>query len=177
MRCIRERPFWHACPMIFAMTGTMYLDFARLVRALDENAQKTGERTIIQTGLGKVLPGQCEHFDFKPPEELGPILAEARVVATHGGMGCVLDVLEAKRPLIVVPRLKHLGEHLNDHQLDLAGGIERRKWGRVIRNIADLPAALADPPPVPADFHPDRRQLASSVREVVDFVAAGLPIP
>lgn len=163
--------------MIFAMTGTMYLDFARLVHALDENAIATGERTIIQTGLGKTLPSHCEHFDFRPPAAIKAVASEARVVVAHGGLGCVLDALEAHKPLIIVPRLKHYNEHLNDHQLDLCGALERRKWGRVIHDIAGLRAALADPPAVPSDFHPDRDVLASSVREAVAAVAAGVPIP
>ena len=162
--------------MIYVTLGTMFLDFPRLIRKMDEIARDTGEEIIIQTGMGKTIPASCKHFDFKPHDEILNIQREARVIVCHAGIGSVLDALQVRRPFVAVPRLKKYGEHMNDHQIDLARAVESRGWGRMILNIEDLPAACANPPPAPADYVPAKARLISSIRELVDRIATGEPL-
>ena len=162
--------------MIYVTLGTMFLDFPRLVRKMDEIARDTGEEIIIQTGMGKTIPAACNRFDFKPHEEVLAIQREARVIVCHAGVGSVLDALNVRRPFIVVPRLKKYGEHMNDHQIDLARAVETRKWGRMILRIEDLPDACANPPPVPAEYAPAKARLIASIRELVERIAAAKPL-
>jgi UDP-N-acetylglucosamine transferase subunit ALG13 len=89
----------------------------------------------------------------------------------HAGIGTVSEVLTAKRPLIVVPRLKQYNEHMNDHQLDLARAVERRGWGRMILDVTDLQSACAAPPPAYSGYAPARAQLVDAVRTMVNDVA------
>ena len=161
--------------MMYVTVGTMFLDFPRLINAVDEIARDRGERVIVQTGMGKTIPTHCEHFDFRPHEEVLAIQREARVIVCHAGIGSVLDALEARRPFIVVPRLKRFGEHMNDHQLDLAQAVQRRGWGRMIANIGELAGACANPPPVPESYAPAKHRLVAAVRDKVDRVAASIP--
>jgi len=158
--------------MIYATVGTMFLDFPRLIHKMDAITEATGERVVVQIGLGKTIPAHCEHFDFKPREDVLALQREARVIVCHAGIGSVLDALEVRRPLVVVPRLKQFNEHTNDHQLDIAAAVERRGWGRAVRDIADLAEACAHPPPVPASYRPAKRQLIAAIRETVDRIAA-----
>lgn len=158
--------------MIYVTVGTMFLDFPRLIRKMDAIAEATGEHIIVQTGLCTTFPEHCEHFDFRSHDEVMALQREARVVVCHAGIGTVLDALAARRPLIVVPRLKKHNEHLTDHQLDLAEAVQRRGWGRMILNIADLPAACAKPLPFPKDYTPARHRLVDAIRETVDWAAA-----
>jgi UDP-N-acetylglucosamine transferase subunit ALG13 len=162
--------------MIYVTLGTMFLDFPRLILKMDEMASATAEETIIQTGMAKTIPKTCKHFDFKPREEVLDIQRRARVIVCHAGIGSVLDALNVRRPFIVVPRLKKFGEHMNDHQLDLARAVERRGWGRMVLNIDDLPAACADPLPAPKAYTPAKARLISTVRDIVERVAAGQPL-
>lgn len=157
--------------MIYVTVGTMFMDFPRLIAAMDAIAASTGERVVIQRGMGSAPAPHCEVFDFKPHEEVMALNREARVVVTHAGIGCVRDAMAAKRPLIVVPRLKAHGEHMSDHQLDIARAVERRGWGRVVLDVADLAAACADPPPPVEDYTPDRARLVASIRGKVREVA------
>lgn len=158
--------------MIYVTVGTMFLDFPRLILKMDEVAQVTAERVVIQIGMGQTLPRHCEHFDFRTHEEVLAIQREARVIVCHAGIGSVLDALRVRRPLIVVPRRKKFNEHMTDHQLDVAEAVERRGWGRMILDMDDLPGACADPPPVPLSYHPAQHRLVSAVRDVVERVAA-----
>ena len=157
--------------MIYVTVGTLFLDFTRLIEKMDQIAEATGERILVQTGLGTTLPKHCEHFDFRPREEVIALQREARLVVSHAGIGCVLDALEARRPLIVVPRLKRFREHLTDHQLDLAEAVERRGWGRMITDIDELPAACASPPDPPAAYRPAKDRLTAAIRETIDRTA------
>ncbi len=159
--------------MIYVTVGTMFLDFKRLIEKMDDIANKTQERVIIQTGLGTTFPKHCEHFDFKPREEVMALQCEARVIVCHAGIGSVLDALEARRPLIVVPRRKQYHEHMNDHQLDLAEGIRMRGWGRAVHDVNDLEDACANPPaPPPDSYQSSKHRLVSAVREFVERTAA-----
>ncbi len=157
--------------MIYATVGTMFLDFPRLILAMDAIARDTGERVVVQRGMGQTIPSHCDHFEFKPRDEVLALQHEARVVVCHAGIGCVSDALTIKRPLIVVPRLKRYKEHMNDHQLDLARAVERRGWGRMVLDTQDLPGACAAPPDAYTTYAPARERLINAVRWMVDEVA------
>jgi UDP-N-acetylglucosamine transferase subunit ALG13 len=157
--------------VIYVTVGTMFLDFPRLIHAMDAIAAATGERVVIQRGMGSTDAAHCEVFDFKSHEEVMALNREARVVVTHAGIGCVRDAMNARRPLIVVPRLLAHGEHMSDHQLDIAHAVERRGWGRIVLDVAELADACAAPPPAVADYTPDRARLIESIRGKVMQVA------
>ncbi len=158
--------------MIYVTLGTLFLDFERLIRKMDTIAKRTGERVVLQRGLAETIPQHCEHFDFKPHDEVLAIQREARVIVTHAGIGCILDALDTRRPLIVVPRLTKYNEHLTDHQLDVAEAVKRRNWGRMILDVEELGDACANPPEVPVSYAPAKHRLVGAVREMVERVAA-----
>lgn len=159
--------------MIFVTVGTMHLDFARLIRAMDAIATRMGERVVMQTGLATTTPAHCEHFAFRPREDIARLIAEARVVVTHAGIGSVIDVLTAKKPLIVVPRLRRFGEHNNDHQLDLARAVERRGWGKVVLDVEQLGPLCAEPPPAYTAYTPAKDDLIAAVRGTIEIRCLG----
>ncbi|PCJ62780.1 MAG: beta-1,4-galactosyltransferase [Candidatus Hydrogenedentota bacterium] len=150
--------------MIYGTVGTMHKDFARFIRALDEFAKQTDEEVVIQTGLDSTVPEHADHFDFRSRDEVLELQRNARVIVTHAGIGSVIDALQCGISLIVVPRLKRYGEHNNDHQLDLARAVERRGWGKLLLDTADLPDALASPPPPYTDYVPAKKPLLEAVR-------------
>ncbi len=158
--------------MVYVTVGTMFLDFSRLVLRVDEIARMSGERTVVQIGMGGTLPQYCEHFAFKPREEVLALQREARVVVCHAGIGSVIDALQSRRPLIVVPRLMQFNEHTTEHQIDLARAVERRGWGRMILDVAELEEAIAHPPDVYESYRPAREPLVASVRAFVEETAA-----
>ena len=63
--------------MIYVTVGTMFMDFPRLIRAMDAIAKDTGERVVVQRGMGETRPEHCEHFDFKPHNEVLALQREA----------------------------------------------------------------------------------------------------
>jgi UDP-N-acetylglucosamine transferase subunit ALG13 len=160
--------------MIYVTVGTMYMPFTRLLSAVDKIAVETDEEIIVQTGMDKDIPKHCTCFDFKSREEILEIQARARVVVSHAGIGSVIDALKAGKPLLVVPRLAKYREHTNDHQMDLAGAVERRCWGRMVLDMDELANLCANPPKPPASYTPAKEPLIATVREFLHGVQRNL---
>ena len=157
--------------MIYVTLGTMFLDFPRLVHAMDAIARDTGEQVVIQLGLSKLRPAHCGWFECWPHEHVLELQRHARVIVAHAGIGVTLDALRTRRPLILAPRLKCHGEHMNDHQRDIAEAVAKRGWGRMVTDVCELAAACAAPPPVPVHYKPARQPLVAAVRAMVERVA------
>ena len=158
--------------MIYVTVGTMFMDFPRLICKMDAIARETGEDVTIQIGMGPTKPEHADFFDFKSRDEVLAIQQQARLIVTHAGIGSVIDALHAKRPFIVVPRLRRHDEHMNDHQLDLARAVDDRGWGRMVLEIDDLDEACANPRPFPTSYRPAKTPLIHSIRGVIESVAA-----
>jgi UDP-N-acetylglucosamine transferase subunit ALG13 len=157
--------------MIYVTLGTMFLDFERLVLKMNAIAEQTGEEVVIQLGMSKQQPEHCRTFDFKPHDEVMALQREARVIVAHAGIGATLDALEARRPFIITPRLKRFGEHMNDHQVEIAEAVQRRGWGRMVCDMAEMEEAMANPPQVPHAYQPAKEPLIGAVRAMVERVA------
>ena len=110
--------------MILITVGTWPLD--RLVRAADELASRVDEDVIIQRGKGIYVPQHASHVDYVSQDRIEQWLYQTRVVISHAGAGSVLGVLQAGKPLVLVPRLARLGEVRDDHQFELAAALSER---------------------------------------------------
>jgi UDP-N-acetylglucosamine transferase subunit ALG13 len=61
-----------------------------------------------------------------PAHELAAAMREADVVVAHAGVGAALDAFEAGRHPILVPRRLDRGEHVDDHQRQVAEALAAR---------------------------------------------------
>ncbi|WP_203839104.1 glycosyltransferase [Winogradskya humida] len=76
-----------------------------------------------------------------PMAEMRTALAEADVVISHAGVGSALAAMQAGKRALYVPRRKAHGEHVDDHQVEMAQELESRKLV-VAREAEDV--TLAD---------------------------------
>ena len=111
--------------MIFVTVGGMRA-FDRLVIAMDRLAGELDEEVVMQIGSTEYEPGNCKYFKFLPSDEMKELYARARVVICHAGIGSILSAAQYNKPLILVPRTKRYGEHIDDHQLEIAREMESR---------------------------------------------------
>ena len=155
--------------MIFVTIGTCE-PFDRLICAVD--AIDTPEELVVQRGNSSVALRRATVVDFLPYERLVDYVREARAVITHAGVGTILTaLLNGARP-IVVPRTRRHGDAVDDHQLELAERLERLGLVEVVREVDDLPDALAAAGAV--NDHPV--QVGSAlVSDLRSFIAASLP--
>lgn len=131
--------------MILGTVGTHTAAFDRLVRALDDYAAGTDEEVLIQIGSGSYEPRHASWFRMTTSEHMAALLARARVVVTHGG-DSVLEALRLGKPVIVVPRQRRFGEHIDDHQVDLARALAAMDYVTGVEDVADLAERLAGVP-------------------------------
>lgn len=99
---------------------------------------------LYQTGNTAVpdIPGI--HRQWLPSDELMRAMAEVDVVVSHGGVGTVLTALRLGKHPVVMPRLAEFGEHVDDHQSDLARVLEGRGLISVALPDSDLLSMLTD---------------------------------
>lgn len=115
----------HPVPVrrVVVMLGSWMQPFRGLVERLVE-VLPPGLDTLWQTGHTDVSDLPIDARAWVPARELSAAIAEADAVVTHAGVGATLDVLEAGRLPVVVPRRKALGEQVDDHQVELGGALE-----------------------------------------------------
>jgi len=142
--------------VIFLTVGTQ-LPFDRLVRAADAWAGDNPTSEIFaQIGHGAYRPRHMRWAAFLPPELFRDRLSSARLVVSHAGIGNLLLALEARKPIVLMPRRADLNEHRNDHQLATVKWLPQLPGVKIVQDAAELRQALAsagwdEPPPLRND--------------------------
>jgi UDP-N-acetylglucosamine transferase subunit ALG13 len=106
--------------LIFVTLGTHGQPFARVLDLLAELAPD--EDLLIQRGITRErsdLIDACG-VDSLPWEELLESMRRADVVISHAGVGSMVTAIRVGKKPVVVPRLARFGEHVDDHQVQLA---------------------------------------------------------
>lgn len=110
--------------MILVSVGTQF-SFDRLVEAVDKWAIESGCADVVaQVGDSTYQPKALECVRSLDPDRFAALHAQARLIVAHAGMGSILGALQAKKPIIIMPREHARGEHRNDHQLATARRFE-----------------------------------------------------
>ena len=81
---------------------------------------------LWQTGPQDVSRWGIEGRDRVPHDELNAAVREADVVIAHAGTGSAITAFEQGKFPVLVPRLARYGEHVDDHQIQIAREMERR---------------------------------------------------
>ena len=132
------------CIRLFVLAGTQRFPFGRLITALNELIERGlygPEEIVMQASVFPVKP-LFTHYRFIPKDEFFGLLDAAEVVVTHGGVNSIMAAMEHGRPLVIVPRMKVFGEHIDDHQLEISEMMETRYDVTVVRDMAQLPEAI-----------------------------------
>ncbi|MEK6327971.1 MAG: glycosyltransferase [Actinomycetota bacterium] len=130
--------------MIFVTVGTLHYPFERLMRSV--RALPAGE-VVVQHGPADPPPGVARAKAFMPFNELNEAIEDAGVVVTHAGCGTIAVATRAGHTPVVLPRLRRYGEHVDDHQLELAGALADEGKVIVVSDGEDLSEALKAVPP------------------------------
>jgi UDP-N-acetylglucosamine transferase subunit ALG13 len=120
--------------MILVVTGTTGFD--ALAKEMDRLAPALSETVVIQTGAGRYVPQQAEHFRLAP--SLTPYYEQASLVVSHGGLATCMEVLERKKPLIALSN----PDRYDQHQQDILSVLSGQGYLIWCQDIAGLPKAL-----------------------------------
>ncbi len=129
---------------ILVTVGTALQPFDRLLQFTDAaiSALTLPVTGICQHGCSLVRPRGLSCKETLSRAEFDSEIVNADVVICHAGVGTLWSSLREGHTPLVVPRLGSLGEHVNDHQLEIVEAL--RKEGRIkfIENAVQLREAL-----------------------------------
>ena len=131
--------------MIFVTVGTHEQPFDRLIKAIDDiKADGTlKEEVIVQTGYSTYIPKYCKWQKLFPYSQMVELIADARIIITHGGPSSFIMPIQVGKVPVVVPRMHQFGEHVNDHQVDFCRAVVQRQGNiLVIEEIGKLRETL-----------------------------------
>ena len=158
--------------MILVTTGASGAPFDRLLAVFERF--DTDEEVVVQHGPSAIRPPHATCVDFVPFAELGELVARARVVVAHAGVGSILLCASKGRVPIVVPRLARHDEAVDDHQVFLARRLAAS--GRVVcaDDPEELPRLVAAGTAA-SDSVLHSSSLTEDLRNYVDAVLASSP--
>lgn len=104
---------------IFVTVGTTEYGFERLITRLAEIIPAHVD-AVWQTGDTDISGLAIDGQKVMPAVELLAEIRKADVVVTHAGAGSLANCLDLGKVPVYVPRRGPLGEHVDDHQVQLA---------------------------------------------------------
>jgi beta-1,4-N-acetylglucosaminyltransferase len=112
--------------MIFVTVGNDYRNFDRLLKKMDKIAPLIPSEIVIQRGYSRYLPKNTKHFEFVSMNKAIEYIRRSQLVISHAGIGTIILCKEYGVPIIILPRRRRYGEHMNDHQLEITKVLEER---------------------------------------------------
>jgi UDP-N-acetylglucosamine transferase subunit ALG13 len=151
-----------------AVVGTDHHPFDRLITWVNGWLMQHPERAAgfyVQSGTASVTPA-CRSSPYLGVDQLRVLLDQADVMICHGGPESIADAWSRGQVPIAVPRLRQLGEHVDDHQLDFCRRFADLGRVRLAETEADF-AGLLDEAARDAGGFRASRDPGSSADEVV----------
>jgi UDP-N-acetylglucosamine transferase subunit ALG13 len=141
---------------------------------VDEIGPHLAREIVIQRGHSRYSPNNAKYFDFVPFNTAAEYIKSSELVISHAGIGTIILCKEHGIPLIILPRRKKYKEHMNDHQMEIAQMLAKKKErnihiifeeGQLEKKIQDVLKGKGERTPIP---NPGRINLIMTIREFID---------
>jgi len=163
--------------MIFVTVGTAVkgLEFTRLLETMDRLAGELKLDVLIQCGSSPYQPQHARYVRFLSYNEALDQFRQCRLVVGHCGAGTILNALRFGKPMILLPRRAGQGEHVDDHQMELAAALSDVAGVWVVYEVSDLEGVLRKVlQKLPVESKPTAARL-SLVAAINEFVEQSTP--
>lgn len=138
-RYLSERPMrWAFNLSSFVSVGNALQAFPRLLVGVAHIAAQLPQPVIVQYGHTPFDNVACQRVDFLDMKEFVEHIHRADLLIMHAGAGSIMHAIEAGKIPVVMPRRADLGEHINDHQLELAQALVEMDKIVIAHNADDL---------------------------------------
>lgn len=130
--------------MIFITLGSQKFQFNRLLKYVDNIIETEGlfGDVFAQIGASDYRPRNYQYVDYLNREEFQKKMNESNVLITHAGTGAIISGLKNGAYVIAVPRKKEFGEHVDDHQYEIADAFQKSGYIQLANNENDLRRCL-----------------------------------
>ena len=161
--------------MIFVSVGTHEAPFDRLLATIYKLA--LDEPLVVQYGPSMIRSERALEAEYLSFDEVVGYIRQSRAVVMHAGVGSVMVSLANGRRPIVMARQHRFGEHVDDHQLELARRLEAAGLVPAVDDAAALSAALAaESAPPGSDARRDRGSATTSAGIWLEQLGAPTPV-
>ncbi len=153
--------------MILVTVGTEKFPFNRLMQwigyLIDQQLINLAEEpVVVQYGSCTFFPTGVNQYQVLPQEDFQALLQQARLIISHCGEGSFDILTRLNKPFVLVPRSHKFGEHVDDHQVELAQALAT-KGVPIAQCPGDLVRFLANPTTVtvasPSQYYAQASQL------------------
>lgn len=129
--------------MIFVCTGSRDYQFNRLIEELDRLvvAGEISEDIFAQIGDSNP-PKHFAYERFVDRDRFAQLQRDADLIISHAGTGALIGALKLGKRVIAVPRLAKYGEHIDDHQTQIASVLTQEGYLSQILDMSDLKDAI-----------------------------------
>ena len=126
--------------MIFVAVGTQKFQLNRLLKAVDDLiAQGLLEDTVFaQTGHSDYVPQNYQYKDFLSKDDFQSCISRCDLLITHSGVATIIAGLKLGKSIVVVPRLAKFGEHVDNHQIQIAESFSDKNLIMMCKEDDDL---------------------------------------
>ena len=130
--------------MIFVTVGSREYPFDRLLMKLDDLCAegRLPEPLFAQIGQSPYVPKHYDFVRYLDTDAFYRCQSEASLVISHAGTGALIGALKRGRQVVSVPRRKALGEHIDDHQLQVSEALSSQGYLRQVLDMDDLEATV-----------------------------------
>lgn len=122
----------------FVSVGNATQPFRRLLDGVASVVNELPAPVFVQSGSAPFCAGGCESTPFLTMDEFERRVGESTLLILHAGAGSLITALRCRKVPVVMPRRARFGEHVDDHQVELARAFARE--GRIV--VADAAADL-----------------------------------
>ena len=133
--------------MILVSCGTEKYPFNRLATMVQELALHHPERKFIyQSRVLEIIP-RGKNIDVQqllPYREFRSLIQQCHRYICHAGIGSIVTALAEGIMPLVIPRRHDLGEHVDDHQLQITRKMADLNMIRVFHSMTELEALITD---------------------------------
>ena len=114
--------------MIFVTLGSQKFPFNRLLKAVDDLIAQghLEEEVFAQVGHSDYVPQHYGYKAFLTKDEFASCISRCDLLITHSGVATIIAGLKLEKPIVVVPRLAKFGEHVDDHQVQIADSFSQK---------------------------------------------------
>lgn len=157
--------------MIFVTVGTQKFQFNRLLQSIDEDiaSKRISDIVFAQIGESDYIPQNYAYQRFLSPTDYDEKINQCDILISHGGVATIVKGILAQKKVIVVPRLKKYGEHIDDHQREIADEFEKQNYIVQCINENELPIKIKSVKIHEfAVYHSQRKEIISIIENYLD---------
>ncbi len=125
---------------ILVSVGTQKFPLDRLLKRVDELVESgvITQEVFAQIGHATYQPQHYAYTDFLSKEEFEKRVDECSLLITHSGVSTIMMGVRGRKPVVVFPRLAKYGEHVDDHQMEIAQSFSELNYVLLCNENDDL---------------------------------------